>query len=103
VAVNFNDTSRRSPAPGRPPADAFLIRPDGYVAWVASARDTDDEAERRLRSALTRWFGAEDIRWHPTREPPAKQRLTLCQLAVSFPTPVPANLTISPGERTRSE
>ena len=39
------------------PADAFLIRPDGYVIWVASAQDKDDEAERQLCDALTRWFG----------------------------------------------
>ena len=39
-----------------PPADAFLIRPDGYVAWVASAQDADDEAELQLRHALETWF-----------------------------------------------
>jgi hypothetical protein len=42
------------------PADAFLIRPDGYVAWVASAQDADDEAERQLRRALATWFGPKD-------------------------------------------
>jgi hypothetical protein len=42
------------------PADAFLIRPDGYVAWVASAQDADDEAEMRLRNALATWFGPKD-------------------------------------------
>ncbi len=36
-----------------PPADAVLIRPDGYVAWAGSADGTD-----ALRKALTRWFGA---------------------------------------------
>jgi 2-polyprenyl-6-methoxyphenol hydroxylase-like FAD-dependent oxidoreductase len=41
----------------RAPADAFLIRPDGYIAWVASAQDPDGEAERQLRCALTTWFG----------------------------------------------
>jgi 2-polyprenyl-6-methoxyphenol hydroxylase-like FAD-dependent oxidoreductase len=39
------------------PADAFLIRPDGYIAWVVSAQTADDEAERQLRYALARWFG----------------------------------------------
>jgi hypothetical protein len=39
------------------PADAFLIRPDGYIAWVASAQTADDEVERQLRYALARWFG----------------------------------------------
>jgi 2-polyprenyl-6-methoxyphenol hydroxylase-like FAD-dependent oxidoreductase len=42
------------------PADAFLIRPDGYVAWVASAQDADDEAELQLRHALATWFGPKD-------------------------------------------
>jgi FAD binding domain len=39
-----------------PPADAMLIRPDGYAAWVADA----DPARRAvsLASALARWFGA---------------------------------------------
>jgi 2-polyprenyl-6-methoxyphenol hydroxylase-like FAD-dependent oxidoreductase len=41
------------------PADAFLIRPDGYIAWVASAQNAGDDAERRLRYALTTWFGPE--------------------------------------------
>ncbi|MEV4127805.1 FAD-dependent monooxygenase [Nocardia sp. NPDC049707] len=36
------------------PADALLIRPDGYVAW---ASETGDDADR-LRDALSRWFGA---------------------------------------------
>jgi hypothetical protein len=43
------------------PADAFLIRPDGYVAWVASAQDADDEAAKQLRYALTTWFGPQAI------------------------------------------
>jgi 2-polyprenyl-6-methoxyphenol hydroxylase-like FAD-dependent oxidoreductase len=38
-------------------ADAFLIRPDGYIAWVASPQTADDEAERQLRCALATWFG----------------------------------------------
>jgi 2-polyprenyl-6-methoxyphenol hydroxylase-like FAD-dependent oxidoreductase len=43
------------PAPG----DAFLIRPDGYVAWVASVQHADDEAEKQLRYVLAKWFGSE--------------------------------------------
>jgi hypothetical protein len=34
-----------------PPADAILIRPDGYVAWAGSD-------ERELVHALETWFGA---------------------------------------------
>lgn len=37
--------------------DALLIRPDGYVAWVASSDDSDQESQTGLRSALERWFG----------------------------------------------
>lgn len=39
------------------PADAFLIRPDGYVAWVASAQNADHEAALQLRCALATWLG----------------------------------------------
>ncbi|HEY3483093.1 MAG TPA: FAD-dependent monooxygenase [Streptomyces sp.] len=34
------------------PADALLIRPDGYVAWAA-----DEPTADSLRAALTAWFG----------------------------------------------
>ena len=37
--------------------DALLIRPDGYVAWVASSDNADQESQTGLRSALERWFG----------------------------------------------
>lgn len=37
---------------GQPPPDAVLIRPDGYVAWVAPGNGED------LATALARWFGA---------------------------------------------
>ncbi|MEV4175897.1 hypothetical protein [Nonomuraea sp. NPDC049709] len=33
------------------PAEALLIRPDGYVAWASEA------AGHPLRDALERWFG----------------------------------------------
>ncbi|HEY4022272.1 MAG TPA: FAD-dependent monooxygenase [Pseudonocardiaceae bacterium] len=36
------------------PAAAVLIRPDGYVAWVA---DADDQVHSGLGAALARWFG----------------------------------------------
>jgi 2-polyprenyl-6-methoxyphenol hydroxylase-like FAD-dependent oxidoreductase len=39
-----------------PPADALLIRPDGYLAWVATG--ADDPAA--LRHALRTWFGDPD-------------------------------------------
>jgi hypothetical protein len=38
-----------------PPAAALLIRPDGYIAWAASAGGQDNQG---LRQALTTWFGA---------------------------------------------
>ncbi len=41
--------------PGEQPATSVLIRPDGYVAWVA---DADDPVHSGLTGALTRWFGA---------------------------------------------
>jgi 2-polyprenyl-6-methoxyphenol hydroxylase-like FAD-dependent oxidoreductase len=44
-----------------PPADALLIRPDGYVAWVAAPGEPDAEARCGLRRALTSWFGAAHI------------------------------------------
>jgi 2-polyprenyl-6-methoxyphenol hydroxylase-like FAD-dependent oxidoreductase len=37
------------------PAAAVLIRPDGYVTWVAEA---EDPVHSGLGAALTRWFGA---------------------------------------------
>jgi hypothetical protein len=42
-------------ATARPPADAALIRPDGYVAWAAGAGEPVSAAE--LRRALPAWFG----------------------------------------------
>jgi 2-polyprenyl-6-methoxyphenol hydroxylase-like FAD-dependent oxidoreductase len=42
-------------AAAEPPADAVLIRPDGYVAWAA---DTDTPGPAgRLRHTLQTWFG----------------------------------------------
>ncbi len=38
--------------------DALLVRPDGYVAWVATSDDGDEESQRALRAVLERWFGA---------------------------------------------
>jgi 2-polyprenyl-6-methoxyphenol hydroxylase-like FAD-dependent oxidoreductase len=40
------------------PADALLIRPDGYVAWVGAPGDPDQPPGRGLQEALSRWFGA---------------------------------------------
>ena len=39
-------------------ADAVLVRPDGYVCWVAGADASDHDALDRLPTALSRWFGA---------------------------------------------
>jgi hypothetical protein len=39
--------------------DALLIRPDGYVAWVAGTEEPDRECQSGLRAALERWFGTE--------------------------------------------
>lgn len=37
--------------------DALLVRPDGYIAWVARPDDRDNESQRALRAAAERWFG----------------------------------------------
>jgi hypothetical protein len=42
-------------ATAKPPADAVLIRPDGYVAWAADS-GTPGSADG-LRDALQTWFG----------------------------------------------
>jgi 2-polyprenyl-6-methoxyphenol hydroxylase-like FAD-dependent oxidoreductase len=42
-------------ATAEPPADAALIRPDGYVAWAAGAGEPASAAG--LRKALPTWFG----------------------------------------------
>jgi 2-polyprenyl-6-methoxyphenol hydroxylase-like FAD-dependent oxidoreductase len=43
-----------------PPAPALLIRPDGYVAWAATAstQDAGTQDTVALREALATWFGA---------------------------------------------
>jgi 2-polyprenyl-6-methoxyphenol hydroxylase-like FAD-dependent oxidoreductase len=38
------------------PADALLIRPDGYVAWAMTGK-LSQGAQSRLRQALAAWFG----------------------------------------------
>ena len=40
------------------PADALLIRPDGYIAWAAAVDEPAGTATRKLQEALSRWFGA---------------------------------------------
>ncbi|MGW0942474.1 FAD-dependent monooxygenase [Streptomyces sp. NPDC002623] len=53
---------RTTVAPGRPEPAALLVRPDGYVAWAATADSTPDTAadgpDDTLDAALERWFGA---------------------------------------------
>jgi hypothetical protein len=40
------------------PADAFLIRPDAYIAWAATIDEPIVNAAPELRDALSGWFGA---------------------------------------------
>lgn len=35
----------------------MLIRPDGYLAWAASAGEAAPTVRAGLRAALTTWFG----------------------------------------------
>jgi hypothetical protein len=39
------------------PADALLIRPDGYIAWAGRIGEPVDRAAPELRAALSYWFG----------------------------------------------
>lgn len=39
------------------PAGAMLIRPDGHIAWAATADEPTDTATLTLREALSHWFG----------------------------------------------
>ena len=60
VAANWADRVRAVAARcyQRPAKlDALLIRPDGYVAWVATSDEADRESQAGLSSALKRWFG----------------------------------------------
>jgi FAD binding domain/Aromatic-ring hydroxylase, C-terminal len=51
------------------PADALLIRPDGYVAWAASAHSDPGSHRVRLRHALATWFGANPVEsWEDSQE-----------------------------------
>ncbi|GAA4227709.1 FAD-dependent monooxygenase [Actinomadura meridiana] len=57
VEAEGQDDHWTYPVIGDAPApDAVLIRPDGHVAWVASADPTAHQTAD-LRAALTRWFG----------------------------------------------
>ncbi|MEU4314983.1 FAD-dependent monooxygenase [Nocardia sp. NPDC024068] len=38
------------------PADALLIRPDGYIAWAAPIDEPAEAAAAGMRAALSRWF-----------------------------------------------
>ncbi|WP_390624339.1 aromatic-ring hydroxylase C-terminal domain-containing protein [Fodinicola feengrottensis] len=54
VLVSAADTVWNLPGAGKIPAPVgVLVRPDGYVAWVA----TDSSDLDSLRAALTTWFG----------------------------------------------
>ncbi|GAA2140644.1 FAD-dependent monooxygenase [Streptomyces synnematoformans] len=50
--VDTVDSAAAEPGGALPEAGALLLRPDGYVAWVASGTDQSPLAE-----ALERWFG----------------------------------------------
>jgi hypothetical protein len=53
----------------RPPKlDALLIRPDGYVAWVAGPDQSDQDCEKELRRALEKWFGAPGVRMQASKQ-----------------------------------
>lgn len=45
--------------------DALLVRPDGYIAWVATSDDGNEESQGALRAALEKWFGARSRRDEP--------------------------------------
>ncbi|MFI7321997.1 FAD-dependent monooxygenase [Streptomyces venezuelae] len=46
------DVVTAQPGPDLPAAEAILLRPDGYIAWIAP-----DPAASTLPDALERWFG----------------------------------------------
>jgi 2-polyprenyl-6-methoxyphenol hydroxylase-like FAD-dependent oxidoreductase len=52
TAIDWQDRVDLVTAQADVPAAALLVRPDGYVAWVA-----DTAEPHGLRTALTRWFG----------------------------------------------
>ena len=58
TAVNWSDPVPivAEPLSKPAPADALLIRPDGYVAWASGPGDADPAAG--LRDALIAWCGA---------------------------------------------
>jgi 2-polyprenyl-6-methoxyphenol hydroxylase-like FAD-dependent oxidoreductase len=43
---------------GAPPADAVLLRPDGYVAWAYGPDANPDKVRDSAREALETWLGA---------------------------------------------
>jgi 2-polyprenyl-6-methoxyphenol hydroxylase-like FAD-dependent oxidoreductase len=51
IDIRTAETDRR-------PADALLIRPDAYIAWVAATGEPAGTAAPALRDALCCWFGA---------------------------------------------
>jgi bifunctional hydroxylase/dehydrase len=57
-------TARSRPAGALADVDAVLVRPDGYIAWVAAG----GSGEAGLSDALSRWFGQPAAR-HLTARP----------------------------------
>lgn len=47
------DVVAAEPGEGLPESGAILVRPDGYIAWIAGTRESGDG----LGEALGRWFG----------------------------------------------
>jgi FAD binding domain/Aromatic-ring hydroxylase, C-terminal len=55
AAADWQDRVKTTVARSDEPLDGLLVRPDGYVAWAAAARDDDRDG---LRTALATWFSA---------------------------------------------
>jgi hypothetical protein len=57
VKIHSGEVERQIGETPLRPADALLIRPDAYVAWVATVDEPSESAAPALRRALSSWFG----------------------------------------------
>lgn len=57
IARNWHRIDIHSARTDDRPADALLIRPDAYIAWVAGVDEPTETAAPALRRALSSWFG----------------------------------------------